>query len=45
MAGRLEIKQKRSQGTKPLSLMLSLKSLSINNVKDAPHFVKDSVKP
>jgi len=26
-------------------LMLSLKSLAFNNVKDASHFVKDSVKP
>jgi hypothetical protein len=28
-----------------LTIMLSLKSLAINVVKDAPQFVKDSVKP
>ena len=31
--------------TFPLPLMLSLKSLAINNVEDGRRFVKDSVKP
>ena len=29
----------------PVTLMLSLKLLAINHVKDASRFVKDSVKP